>query len=132
MNDAGPRLSPAVAAEIEAGRRLFNDHRYWRAHEAWETAWHALDGEIGDLVQGLIQVAAMLEQYERMKPRGVRNIWAKASPRLVPGLGASLGLDVDALVAALAAYVEPVLAGDETMALRPADLHLARLDPPTA
>ena len=82
---------------------------------------------VAEVLQGLIQVAALLEQYERMKPRGVRNLWAKAEPRLDAGLGPHLGLDIARLRADLKPYVEPVLADDASMGLRPQDIQLARV-----
>ena len=43
------------------GIDLFNAGYYWEAHEAWEAVWKAVgrQGVEGELVQGLIQLAAV-------------------------------------------------------------------------
>ena len=60
------------------GCNLFNDGKFWHAHEAWEDLWKSLK-PLGkkvetDAVQGIIQIAALLYNYERKKIRGVVNL----------------------------------------------------------
>ena len=50
----GPDTSEALAR----GQALFNAHRFWDAHEAWERAWLTESGDARLLLHGLIQVAA--------------------------------------------------------------------------
>lgn len=59
------RLTPAQADQFAAGIALFNEGRYWHAHEAWEEIWkeHPEDGRI--FFQGLIQLAAGFHQLNR-------------------------------------------------------------------
>ncbi len=47
-----------IEALVEKGRGLFNEGRYFEAHEAWEEAWRVETGEARLRLQGLIQIAA--------------------------------------------------------------------------
>ena len=75
-----PRASPAPLHEVPAllaeGAAQWNARRFWHAHEAWETAWHALralsrDDE-AEFVHGMILCAAALENATRGKEDGFR------------------------------------------------------------
>ena len=58
---------------LHRGVGLFNELRYWHAHEAWETLWRAAPDHERDFYQGLIQVAAGLLHLQRRNARGARN-----------------------------------------------------------
>ena len=64
------RLAPDEVQHFAAGVALFNDGRYWHAHEVWEEIWkeHPEDGRI--FFQGLIQLAAGYHQLNRNIFRG--------------------------------------------------------------
>ena len=76
------------------GCELFDEGKFWHAHESWEDLWKSLkplDKPIEtDAVQGIIQIAALLYNYERKKIRGVVNMASKLLTRLsgdrYPGL----------------------------------------------
>lgn len=68
------------------GCELFKDGRFWHAHESWEDLWKSLkpmevQTEV-DAVQGMIQCAALLYNYERRKVRGVVNMASKIMIKL--------------------------------------------------
>jgi len=48
--------------ELHEGARLFNDGRYWEAHEAWEDVWRTAAGQERAFVQALILLAAALHK----------------------------------------------------------------------
>jgi SAM-dependent methyltransferase len=53
------RRTSTLEEAFDAGARLFDDGRYWDAHEAWEERWRIETREPARLfLQGLIQVAA--------------------------------------------------------------------------
>jgi hypothetical protein len=63
--------------------RLFNDGKYWDAHEALEGIWRAVDDEREALVlQGLIQAAAALLHQTRGNSHGVRVVGKAALDKL--------------------------------------------------
>ena len=59
------------------GCGLFDEGEFWHAHESWEDLWKSLkplEKKVEtDAVQGIIQIAALLYNYERKKIRGVVN-----------------------------------------------------------
>ncbi|MBB6100145.1 hypothetical protein HNR42_003615 [Deinobacterium chartae] len=55
------------------GAELFNDGRYWEAHEAWEAVWLRSEGEFRHYVSALILLAAALHKRWVMGSRSARN-----------------------------------------------------------
>jgi predicted metal-dependent hydrolase len=74
------------------GIDLFNHGYYWEAHEAWEGLWHACGrrGPVGDLLKGLIRLAAAGVKAREGRPRGVAD-HAAAAARLFGRVAAALG-----------------------------------------
>jgi predicted metal-dependent hydrolase len=86
---------------LQRGVELFNEGRYWDAHEAWEEAWMPdRKGPDGGFYKGLIQVAAGCLHYGRRNRRGALNKWRSGADYLRPYLPANQGLDLSALVRA--------------------------------
>ncbi|KAB8143799.1 DUF309 domain-containing protein [Chloroflexia bacterium SDU3-3] len=65
------------------GIALFNQQRYWHAHEAWEQCWLGAPEPQATFYQGLIQAAAALVHWQRGNGRGLKRNWYKARPKLV-------------------------------------------------
>ncbi len=96
------RTPPLDEFEVERNFRhgvaLFNNARYWHAHEAWETLWRAApEGERG-FYQGLIQVAAGLLHLQRRNMRGARMKLAEGVERLRPYEPVHHGIFVNELI----------------------------------
>ena len=90
-------MKPGTAGAIERGRALFNDRRFFEAHEAWEEAWLREEGELRLLLQGLIQIAAALHKIARGDQPGgcVRLLeWGLAKIEGRSDAGADLDLDL--------------------------------------
>ena len=87
---------------LRKGVALFNEGRYWDAHEAWETAWTPdRHGPERGFWKGLIQVAAGCLHYGRRNRRGALNKWRSGAAQLRPFLPGHRGLDLAALVTAV-------------------------------
>ena len=83
------------------GCELFDEGGFWHAHESWEDLWKSLK-PLGkpietDAVQGIIQIAALLYNYERKKIRGVVNMASKLLTRLSAVEHGIWGVDVAGL-----------------------------------
>ena len=79
------RLREETRATLAEGRRLFNDKRFFEAHEAWEAAWlrEKADPDAAALLQGLIQVAAAFHQaLDRRNASGCARLLASGGSRL--------------------------------------------------
>ena len=96
-----PDLPPEERERLfRTGIDLFNQGRFFAAHEAWEEIWRSTTPEPKGLFQGLIQVAAALHQYlDLRRTEGPRRTLAKARRNLEPFAPAALGIDVGDLLA---------------------------------
>ena len=86
MADECP-LSEQEQEWLDAGIAEFNSGRYWHAHEDWEEMWKSLKARGAGRkfirgIQGLIQIAALMFQYEKCKSRGTINMWHKLTDKL--------------------------------------------------
>ena len=84
---------------FEQGRHLFNQGKYWHAHESWEDLWNMLKNRQAPkeeilLIQGLIQTAALLFHYEKGNLIGVQKQWQKLEPKLI-GWSEAWGIDIN-------------------------------------
>ena len=101
---------------LQRGVELFNQGRYWEAHEAWEQAWVPdRHGPDRGFYKGLIQVAAGCLHHRRRNRRGALNKWRSGIDYLRPYLPRHHGLElgplmerVEACLATLEAGVWPV------------------------
>ncbi|MDX9757781.1 MAG: DUF309 domain-containing protein [Bacteroidota bacterium] len=96
-----PRLDAAQRSHYLRGIALFNEGRFWHAHESWEAAWLPMgdgpedDGEI--FLRALIQLASGLHLRRRGRYAGARSQLAKATAKFAVLPPRYLGLDVVAL-----------------------------------
>ena len=76
-------LSDEDKEEFARGVRLFNERKFWEAHEAWEVVWrrHTEDGRL--FLQGLILMAAAYHTlFDKGRYMGSLSNLAKALYRL--------------------------------------------------
>lgn len=87
-------LTTQDRTDFHRGIRLFNQARFWEAHEAWEAVWlrHPEDGRF--FIQGLIQAAAAYHQLRRRIYRGFLIHLRRAQERLVLFPDTFLSVDV--------------------------------------
>jgi predicted metal-dependent hydrolase len=97
---AGAGYDRAVPAAIEdvvrGGALLFDDGRFFEAHEAWEAHWLVEKDETRRLLlQGLIQIAAALHKLvDKRAPAPAASLFAKGLAKLDACPPRALGLDV--------------------------------------
>jgi hypothetical protein len=108
--DAAARLGAALAgAEGSAGwpqgyregARLFDEGQFYEAHEAWEEVWVEEEGPLRPFYQGLIQAAAALHHHGNGNWTGMASLLREAREKLLRFRPATMGLDVEAFLAAL-------------------------------
>lgn len=85
--------------------QLFNDNRFWDAHEALEGPWRQ---NRSNFYKGLIIFASAYVHVQRGNPVGVGKQMAKVLHYLPPYRPAYLGLDVDGILAEAARAREQV------------------------
>lgn len=72
----------ALPHEILAGARLFNDGKFFEAHEAWEDHWGKGGPAEREATLGLIKAAVALHHLEARNGAGFAWQAAEAIPRL--------------------------------------------------
>lgn len=76
-------LHPQKRMELlRAGQDLFNDEKFFEAHEAWEDLWNLESGRDKTFVQGLIQVAAHFVHLRKGNWSGCRSVAELAREKL--------------------------------------------------
>jgi len=112
----------AVADLLAQGLLLFNEGRFYDAHEVWEDLWRATsDPVMKTCYQGLIQAAVGLHHLERRNMVGASSQARKSIRNLKAGAAAVTGLDIEGLVLQLETLLENISNGV------PRGLRVARL-----
>jgi len=95
-----PTVPATDRADLRRGATLFDQGRYWDAHEQWEEIWQRERRAIRSFYQGLIQIAAAYHHWTvKHRPNGVQLGIAKGVEKLDWYRPAYLGVDVDAMIA---------------------------------
>ena len=85
-----------VEEALELGIQLWNQQRFFEAHECLEAVWHASPEADQDLWQGVIQVAVAGVHIQRGNPVGALALLARAEERLAAYPAEHRGIDVEA------------------------------------
>jgi hypothetical protein len=67
---------------LREGVDLFNQERFWEAHEVLEEIWHPATGADRDIIQGLILTAAALVHYQKNEKVVCISILGRAREKL--------------------------------------------------
>lgn len=86
-----------VEEALAAGRWLWDEHRYFEAHECLEHVWHHAPEDERAFWQGVIQVAVACVHHQRGNPEGVAATCRKAVANLAEYPSVHHGVDVDQL-----------------------------------
>lgn len=79
---------------IERAVNLFNDEKYWGAHEALESVWKSADGTEKSILNGIILVAAAFVHDEKNEPDICLSILQRARKKLEGTGGMYHGIDI--------------------------------------
>jgi predicted metal-dependent hydrolase len=100
-----------MEAAFKRGLEEIRAGRYFEAHEELEEAWRAAPAEERDFFQGLVHVAVAWYQAGRGRPVATGRQLEKATRRLGPFAPVHRGVDVDDVLAQVAAAQKLVAAG---------------------
>lgn len=89
---AGPVHPKAVL-----GFELFNQGKYWLAHEALESAWLEEQGEIRHLYRGILQVGVTYFHIQKRNYRGAVKVYTRSKRWLDPFPQTCRGIDLQQL-----------------------------------
>jgi len=112
-----PVLSPEDRSDYAEGWRLFNEHQFWHAHEAWESVWKRRPEESRIFFQGIIQLAAAYHLLVvKQRYGGMMRNFEKAEVKLRLFPSSFLGVNVGQLLSAIRnARVEIARIGAESL-----------------
>src|SRR5262245_11566976 len=88
-------MDPQLREFIE----LFNEEKFFEAHEVLELLWRQTQTSDRDFYQGLIQLAAAFVHIQKGTPSGAENLYAKAVKHLSKYPSYHCGLDCDKILA---------------------------------
>ncbi len=93
-----PRLTNDQWKIFIHGFELFNERKFWEAHEAWEEVWWQREEESRIFFQGIIQAAAAYHRLLKLPSyTGALNNFDKALAKLQLFPDQFLGIDVERL-----------------------------------
>ena len=100
-----------MEAAYKRGLGAIRDERYFEAHEELEEAWRLAPADERDFFQGLVHVAVAWYQAGRGRPVATGSQLEKAARRLAPFAPAHRGVDVEEVLAQVAAAQARVAEG---------------------
>lgn len=105
-----------MSDELGRGVELFNERRFWDAHEAWEHLWLSASGGEKQFLQGLIQLAAAYHHVQRgTSPRGAVRLFDAAMRRLEPFPPLHDGIDREEAISVARKHREQIANEESTV-----------------
>ncbi len=96
----------SLPSHVIEGLRLFNQGKYFEAHEAFEIAWREESRPIRAVYQGLLQAAVTYLHLQRGNYRGACKVYERAMKRLEGWPAIWKGIDLATLRADLTQTIE--------------------------
>jgi len=93
------------------GIQLFNERRFFDAHEIWEDVWREAEGPEKKFLQGLIQVAVAFHHHSMGNLAGACSLLDRGGKNLMNYPERFEGIHVTALVVSLATWRDSLSAG---------------------
>ena len=107
---------------LEEGLDLFNQEKFYEAHEVWEDLWRAtIEPSERACCQGLIQAAVGLHHLSRGNKTGAQSQLQKSIRNLETRGSVTLGLDIPNLIRDLSSILQSMSEN------RPPSVRIARL-----
>ena len=101
-------MSKLQQEALDRGINLFNEQRFFEAHEEWEQEWRMLsEGEDKTFFQGLIFAAAAFVHYTRRECAGAKELLSRSLSSLRAGMNIHPDISVGQLIDDLTRLREP-------------------------
>ena len=99
-----------IDPDAEKGIQLFNESKYFEAHEALELAWRREVGDVRNLYKGIIQAAVFYLHITRKNYPGAIKVYQRCMKWLAPWPDVYLGIHIGQLKKDLEITASKVLA----------------------
>ena len=86
--------------------RLFQEEKFFEAHEVLEGLWRETKGGPQDFYQGLIQLAAALVHFQKGNPAGAKELLRTSSDYLKPYEPCFLGVELSRVLKDFRKFLE--------------------------
>ncbi len=108
----------SVEEALALGIRLWQEERFFEAHECLEHVWHASPTDDADLWQGVIQMAVAGVHLQRENPSGAMALLERARTRLAAYPDEHRGIAVTTVVARCSVLHAALERGEDPQTLR--------------
>ena len=76
---------------------LFNEHKWYEAHDAFEEIWNSVDGDERQVIQGLLQVSVSQLHLSRGNLNGATILLGEGLGRIKSRTKINIGIDLESL-----------------------------------
>ena len=74
---------------------LFNNHKWYEAHDAFEEIWNSVDGDERQVIQGILQVSVSQFHLSKGNLNGATILLGEGLGRIKSRTNINLGIDLD-------------------------------------
>ena len=74
---------------------LFNNHKWYEAHDAFEEIWNSVDGDERQVIQGILQVSVSQFHLSKGNLNGATILLGEGLGRIKSRTKTDLGIDLD-------------------------------------
>jgi uncharacterized protein len=103
----------SVHPEFQRGARLFDDRRFFEAHDVWEELWMETSGGTRVFYQGMIQAAVAYYHASNNNGKGAVHLLDRSIEKLERFLPYCEGIDLKQLLSVLKGHHQDFLKGLE-------------------
>ncbi len=87
-------ISNDLRSSLEDAIELFNNQKWYEAHDALEDIWNDLDGDCRQIIQGILQVAVSQLHLKRGNYNGATILLGEGLGRIKNRTNVDFGLDL--------------------------------------
>ena len=80
---------------------LFNNHKWYEAHDAFEEIWNSVDGDERQVIQGILQVSVSQFHLSKGNLNGATILLGEGLGRIKTRTKINLGVDLDSFCGCL-------------------------------
>ena len=74
---------------------LFNDHEWYEAHDAFEEIWNSVDGDVRQVIQGILQVSVSQFHLSKGNLNGATILLGEGLGRIKTRTNINIGIDLE-------------------------------------
>ena len=86
--------------------RLFNNHQWYEAHDAFEEIWNSVDGDERQVIQGILQVSVSQFHLSKGNSNGATILLGEGLGRIKTRTNVNLGIDLESFCSRLEDLLE--------------------------